>query len=78
MDSRYFRDLVSYGENWIEGRHGLLKNHRDPVAADVADLFIAQRDEILALELDATARLDSPGRLDQSQDGERGHRFSAT
>src|SRR6266571_5505693 len=78
VDSRYLGDLVSNGENRIESRHRLLKNHRDPVAADVPDLFIAERDEILALKLDATARLDSPRRLDQSQDGERGHRFSAT
>ena len=77
VHARDFGDLVADGEDRIERRHRLLEDHRDAIAADVAHLLVAQRDEVLSLELDAAAGLDSARRLNQPQDRQRGDRLSA-
>src|SRR5205814_4445357 len=78
MDPGDFGDLVSDGENRIERRHRLLEDHRDAVATDAAHRVVGKGDEILSLELDAASRFDPSRRLDQSQNGKRGHRFATT
>ena len=73
----HLRDLIAHGVDRVEGGHGLLENHGDAVAADVAHLGRRQGEKILPLEADAAAG-DAAGRLlDQTHDGQGGHALAA-
>ena len=43
-----FADLIADGEHRVERRHRLLKDHRDPVAADLAHLVERQLQQVFA------------------------------
>src|SRR5690606_31560042 len=45
-------DLKADGERWIERRHRLLEDHRDLVAADIANAGVVQLQKIASFEDD--------------------------
>ena len=47
--------LARYREDRIEGRHRLLIDHCDLLAADVSDLGVGQLEQVLAVEDDLAA-----------------------
>ena len=64
-------------EHRVQRRHRLLEDHRDAVAADLADLVLVQLQEVFALEEDFAgddvARRDG----DEPQEGERADALAA-
>ena len=77
VDAGDLSDLIADRKNGIERRHRLLEDHRDAVASNVADLFVAQGDDVPSLELDVASGLDDSRRLDQAKNRESGDGFSA-
>ena len=78
MDDGRFGDLVPHGEHRVERGHRLLENHRNPVAADRAQLLGSQCQQVASLELDEAAGADVTRRLgDEAEDGERRDRLTA-
>src|SRR3972149_6787840 len=62
----------------VQGRHRLLEDHGDLVAADVPDLVLVHLDELFALEVDGAGD-DLAGRHRyQAEDGEGGDGVAAT
>jgi hypothetical protein len=66
----------------VQTRHRLLEDHRDVVAAHVAELGFAERQEIARscvrwLEPDPTAGLDAGRDGDEPHHGQRGHALAA-
>jgi hypothetical protein len=47
-----FTDLISHPENRVEGRHGLLEDHGNPVASDGIHFFLGKREQVHSLEED--------------------------
>ena len=71
-------DRVAGREGRGERRARLLKRHRDLVAADAAQLFGREREQVAAFQLDQAAGADVAGRLgDEAQQGQRGNRLAA-
>src|SRR5690606_6157927 len=71
-----FRDLVADGEERVQGRHRLLKDHRDAIAADRLPLALVIGRQILAVKEDLPAR--HPSRLtDRPHDRHGGDGFTA-
>ena len=56
-----FRDLITDGEHWIERRHGLLENHRHAIAANGAQLFIREREQVESIKSNCAPRLNATG-----------------
>lgn len=76
MQPKGFTDLASHREDRIEAGHGLLKNHADLIAADVAHGALIELEKIDPLE--ANAAFDLAGRFrDQAQNRARGNGFAA-
>src|SRR5215203_7486224 len=50
MTSNRFADLLAGTEEWVEERHRVLEDHRDPAAAKIFHFAFAQRCQILATE----------------------------
>ena len=72
-----FRDLIADGEHRVERGHRLLEDHRQLVAAQIAQASCRQLQQILALEQHLTAG-DAPGRLrHEAHDRERGDALAA-
>src|SRR5437879_2120035 len=70
-------ELLADREDRIKRGHRFLKDHRDLVAADVANLFVVELDEVVAVEDDLT-RYDAAGRdRKQAQDAEGADAFAA-
>ena len=70
MEPQGLGDLIADAEHGVQGAHGLLEDHGDPLAPDAAHLLLRKGQEILSLEQDP-ARHDSAGRpRDQAHDGE--------
>ena len=61
-------DLVSDRVDRVQRRHGLLEDHGDVVAADLAQLGLGDLREVLALEQDLAARDPTRGLGDQAHD----------
>src|SRR4029079_150264 len=78
VHARDLRNLITNGKDGVERRHRLLKDHRDAIAADIADRFVAESDDVLSLELDAASGLDAAGRLDEPEDRERRDRLATS
>ena len=55
VDHRHFHELRGDGQAGVQGRHGLLVDHRDVLAAHPPDLLLAQLGHVPALELDGAA-----------------------
>ena len=56
MDAEGFGDLVADGLERVEGRHRLLKDHADAVAADPGHLGFGEVEEAFAVEVDPPCR----------------------
>ncbi len=69
-------DLVSDGEARIERGHRLLEDHRQPVAAQVAQGLVGHFQQIEAVEADRAGDLGGMFRQ-QPHDGERGYALAA-
>src|SRR6266516_4695068 len=71
-----FDDLLADRETRIERRHWLLKNHRQPVAAEIAQDLVGHIKQIEAVE---TNRAGDLGRMfrQQAHDRERRHALAA-
>ena len=59
----------------VEGGHGLLENHRDATAADVAELLLGEGEEFIAVEFGTTADGGVSGQ--QSHEGQRADTLAA-
>ena len=71
-------DLQSDGQDRIERGHRLLEDHRDVAAADLAHLFVAERQQVAPVEGDAAAG-NAPGmRRQKPHDRERRDRLART
>ena len=70
------RDLVAHRVDRVERRHGLLEDHRDGVAADVAHLVVGQLQQVAPVEPDL-ARDGLARALDQPHRGHRGDALAA-
>ena len=46
-------NLIAHAHHWIERRHGLLKDHADPGAANVAHPRFWHHQQVFTLELNA-------------------------
>ena len=69
-------DLVADLEHGVEAGHGVLEDHRDVVAAHLAHLVLAERQQVAPLEHDGP--LDDLARRvgHQTHDGQGGHRLA--
>src|SRR5262245_12603463 len=77
METHGFRNLVADGHDRVQRGHRLLKDHRDLVAADAADLMLREARQIPRLKLNF-ATDDAAGALGQKlHDRERGHALAA-
>jgi len=69
-------DLKAHLEDRIQAAERVLKDHRDVLAANVADLLAAHLQQVIAAEQDLAAH--DPARfVDQAQDGQGGHALAA-
>ena len=62
-------DLVADGEDRVEAGDGVLKDHRDLVASDLAEFVAVELADILAFEEDAAGG-DGSGAGQDAQDAE--------
>ena len=69
-------ELITDGQERIQRGHGILKDHRDPVATQLAQAFSACVDEVFAFETDGVRTDDCRWGWDQSEDGQVQHGFS--
>jgi hypothetical protein len=72
---QHLGDLVADFEDGVETGSGLLEDHGDAVAADVAHVGFGKLEQVLALEEDLAAD-DLAGDAHEAQDGEGGHAFA--
>ena len=76
VDAQHLVDLLLDRVQRIERGHRLLEDHRDPVAADVADGFLFQAQQVLPGVLDGPGRMPGERVGQQAQDRVGGHRFA--
>jgi hypothetical protein len=57
----HLRDLLAHRHGRVQRRHGLLKDHGDPVAANATPGALGQPGQLLSLQPDATAHDFEPG-----------------
>ena len=76
MKQQRLGHLPSDSEHRVERSHGVLKDHRDRLTADLLHLRIAQLREISPLEQDLAAD-DPPRPRDEPHDAQGGHRLAA-
>ena len=76
MDADRLGDLATDGHRRVERGHRVLEDHADVVAADLADLLLADRNEVAAVQSDLAAG-DEPAPRQQAHDRHRGHRLAA-
>ena len=67
--------LVAYGHHRIQGGHGVLEDHRDLVASDVLDLFLAHGHNI-SVFIDDGAALHLAGLRHQPKNTQGGGRLT--
>src|ERR1043165_1371961 len=77
MQPQCLANLFAYGEDRIERRHRILKDHRDVITAHLAHLGLREFKQVFAVKKDFAID-DLSGRRDQSHDGERRHGLPAT
>ena len=76
VDLQDLADLVAHVHDRVQRRGRLLEDHRDAVAAQLAQLLVRHRAQLLAVEQDLAA-LDAAGLRDQAKDREAGHALAA-
>jgi hypothetical protein len=77
VNARDFSHLVPDGEDRVQGRHRLLKDEADAIAANRADPLIIEGEQVLAVESDRAACLDPTRRPNEPENREPGDRFPA-
>lgn len=70
------RNLLADGEHRVEARHRVLKDHRDALATDIAHGRVSDLQKRNVVKEDAAAEVFSLRRGEQTQNAERGARFS--
>jgi hypothetical protein len=66
-------DLASNLQNGVEGRHGLLKNHRDAVTAQTTHVCVGQCQKLFAVKANAALAMGNLGRRNERQDRQSRH-----
>ena len=69
VQPHHLGDLVADALHRVQGRHRVLKDHRDVVAADLAHLVLRQLQHILAFQVDLAARNAAAHVGQDAQDG---------
>ena len=69
-------NLIAAGEHRVERRHGLLENHGDLVAANLAHLLARELEEVFPLEQHLSRDLRRRD-VQKPHNGERGHALAA-
>ena len=73
MRQHRFRDLVAHAHHRIEGGHGLLENHADSSAPDVAHLRFWYGEQVFTAKMNVAVNARLRGK--QPQDGQRADRL---
>ena len=76
VQRQHLGDLAADGVERIEGGHRLLEDHRDPVAADLAQPACRGADYVDAVHLDAAARVRGDRIGQELEDRERRYRLA--
>ena len=76
MHQQRFAHLAAHLEHRVQAGHRLLKDHRNIIAADLAQLFIRKSGQVLIFKPDAAAR-HAAGVFQQAHNGFGGHAFAA-
>ena len=71
MRPDHLDDLIADAVDRVQRRHRILEDHRDALAADVAQLVVVELGQIAAVELDRAGDR-RVGRAGQPEDGLRG------
>ena len=71
------RNLIPDGKYRVQGGHGLLENHGDPVAPELPHFLFGQGQKVLAVKDDAAALVPAGGRIHQTHDRQAGDAFAA-
>ena len=77
VDEERLHDLQADRQDRVERGHGLLEDHRDVAAADLAHFLVRERQQVAAFEQDAAADDAAGGARQQAHDGERRNGFAA-
>ena len=70
-------DLTADREHRVEARHGVLKDHRDVVPADPADLVIVHLEDVRTIEHDRALHDLARRHRDEAHERESGHGLAA-
>ena len=76
VQAEHFVDLLLDGVQRVQRGHWLLEDHRNAVAANVADGFFFQREQVLPGIVDGSGGVPRQRVRQQAQDRVGGHRFS--
>ena len=76
MNTIALRDLIADGHHRVQARHGVLEDHGDLLAANLAHFLCTQLQQVLAFKEDLTTA-DNTGRVrDQTHDAQRRSRLA--
>ncbi len=78
MEYKHLRDLVSDGKDRIEGGHGFLEDHGDPVAPYVPHVAHGQVEEVSPVEVDSSVGNSSRRLRYKPHDGKGCHALATT
>ena len=76
MQKQWFQQLVTDGIHRIERGHGLLKDHGNIIAPDMAYLVHGELENVAAVKLDPAADRDAAGLFKKTEDGHGGYGFA--
>jgi len=71
-------NLVSHCKNGVEGGHGLLEDHGDPIPPDLPHLILREGEKVLPLEQDLSGHHPSGRHGDKAKNGEGCHTLPAS
>ncbi|MNC51939.1 hypothetical protein D3C75_1012570 [compost metagenome] len=77
MQAEHLHQLIPHGLHRVEGRHRLLEDHRDAVAAHLVHLIRCQSEQLLPLKADGARHHLTVGPRQQPHDGQRGNALAA-
>jgi hypothetical protein len=70
------RNLAANGQHRVEGRHRILKNHRNLAASDATHLLVADLEQVAAVEPDLAGHGPRRRMRDQTHEGHSCHAFA--
>jgi len=70
MGHEGFGYLDTHGHHRVQGCHGVLEYHGDPVAPDLFHLLLRKGEEVASCKIDAAAPDDSRRRRNEAHDGQ--------